>query len=151
MRRAILTLVLVVGGCDGDLRFDGPAVDSTVDTHDTAGECTRDEQCPLDGRRRCDVASQRCVECGVTADCDADEICEPTTKQCMKSCTESSTCYPETPFCDPRGVCVCTATSCVFGDHRVCAPNGRCVECTSDAQCDATEPHCDVYRGECTN
>jgi len=145
MRRLLFALLLA--GCDGDLRFAGPA-DAASDTRARPGECTRDEQCTEDRRRRCDVASQRCVECGVTADCDADELCEPTTKQCMRLCGEVSGCSSEAPFCDPRGVCVCTATSCTSGDRRICAPSGRCVECTSDAQCESGHV-CDVTRGVC--
>lgn len=146
--RATLFAILLVG-CDGDLHFDAKGADASSDTRAPIVECTRDEQCPTDGRRRCDVASQRCVECGVTADCDSDEICEPTTKQCMQSCGDGAACESDTPFCDPRGICVCTATSCTSGDRRICAPSGRCVECTSDAQCTEAGHRCDVTRGEC--
>jgi hypothetical protein len=148
MRRLLFTALLA--GCDGDLRFAAPA-DASVDSNVVAAECTRDEQCTADLRRRCDVASQRCVECGVTSDCDGSEVCDPGTKQCMRACGDGATCSSDTPFCDPRGFCVCTAASCTSGERRLCAPAGRCVECTSDSQCSEGIKKCDLVRGECVD
>ncbi len=147
MRRLVLALLLVC--CDGELRFTPPRVDAANDTRVVAAECNDDSDCSSTNRRRCDVASQRCVECGVTADCRDDEICEPSTKLCMHKCGDAATCSSDTPFCDLRGVCVCTATSCTSGERNLCAPSGRCVECTSDAQC--SDGRCDLLRGECVD
>jgi Cys-rich repeat protein len=147
MRHAFFALLLV--GCDGDLRFASTTVDAGNDTRVIAAECKTDGDCSGTERRRCDVAAQRCVECGVTADCENDEVCEASTKQCMRACGDGATCPSDLPFCDPRGFCVCTATSCTSGEHRLCAPSGRCVECTSDAQC--PEGRCDPVRGECAD
>lgn len=145
MRALLFSIALL--GCDGDLRF-AARRDASGDTRPVA-ECTRDVECTSDRLRRCDVASQRCVECGVTADCESGEVCDPGARRCLRVCGDGASCPSDAPFCDPRGVCVCTATSCTSGDRRVCASDGRCVECTSDAQCTEGEGRCDLPRGEC--
>jgi len=147
--RTLTCLALLLSSCDGDLRFVGANDAPAADTR-SRPECRNDEECTNDRLRRCDVASGRCVECGLATDCNEGELCEPTTKQCMRRCGETSSCSSETPFCDPRGLCVCTATSCTSGDRHVCSPSGRCVECTNDAQCSPSEPRCDLARGECS-
>lgn len=154
MKRLVISLLLLVG-CDGDLRFTRPDAAVVTDTTRQAAdgatviECTSDDNCTRELLRRCDLAAHVCVECGTAADCGGDEICEPKTKRCMHKCGEASSCASETPFCDARGLCVCTATSCAASDREICDPTGRCVECVNDSQCPADEPRCDLRVGEC--
>jgi hypothetical protein len=146
MRVAVLMLIVV--GCDGDLRFAGPPRDAaTTDTE--LHECDRDDQCTEEGARRCDVASHLCVECGTSNDCEDNEVCVPASKRCMRACGDALICPPDTPVCDPRGICVCTAASCTSAEAKLCDPTGRCVECVNDAQCPTEEPHCNLARGRC--
>lgn len=145
-----LLLVLALAGCDGDLRFEGPRDRAPPDDSATF-ECSTDAECTRENARRCDVASHRCVECGVAADCEDNETCEPATKRCLRTCGETASCPSEQPFCDPRGLCVCTAASCTSSDRRICDPTGRCVECVNDSSCPGDEPRCDLARGECVS
>lgn len=166
MKRFVIALL--IAGCDGDLRFTAASVDAgdAKPAAETARLCATDEECPFpslhcepstgacvpcvrdehcgDGeRRRCDLASRRCVECGVSADCEADERCDGKTHACMRPCGgDAGGCGEEQPTCDaPRAVCVCSATSC--GSGKQCdATSGACVECLVDAHCGGDRARC---------
>lgn len=68
-----------------------------------------------------------------------------------RSCADSSSCAPPTPYCDPTNhVCIeCLSDrNCPSGE--VCnATLGTCVRCLSDADCPASTPYCSATAGKC--
>jgi Cys-rich repeat protein len=119
--------------------------------------CTTDAHCTALGQKRCDVALHRCIACGSDADCARGEVCERTTRQCLKACNEGTTediCPPTAPTCDEmRGICIgcqkdldCSGTD----DGNLCdTSSGRCVFCITNDQCPTMWPRCDRTRGRC--
>jgi len=114
--------------------------------------CVNDSQCAQAGSRRCDLALNRCVQCGLGSDCDPGQTCEPITHRCVVLCTDAGRCPPDAPICS-QGLCAaCTSNADCnqVPGGRVCDQSiGRCVECTSDYQCPQVEPNCDRTTGEC--
>lgn len=107
--------------------------------------CVGDHHCASEERPRCDLASHRCVHCGVTADCEPDEVCDPSTRRCRARCGGAAeACPSEEPVCDTaKGVCTCTAATCVEDERAHCdLALGVCVECLADADCHHEEPRC---------
>lgn len=101
------------------------------------------------------------TSCSTTSDCVAEsEICHPTAKVCVQTCTESSDCPDSSPTCaavsasDPTRVCQCTTDSGCNTDREVadlvCDPESAvCVQrCTSDASCNAGDT-CNLTTGVC--
>jgi hypothetical protein len=99
--------------------------------------------------------------CSTTADCVADsEICHPTAKVCVQTCTEGSDCPDSSPTCaalsdtDTTLVCQCTTDSGCNTDREtadlLCDPESAvCVQrCTSDATC-STGSTCNLTTGVC--
>jgi hypothetical protein len=128
--------------------------------------CTSDAACG--SGRTCDTATGQCkvpvversLSCADNAGCLASEICHPTAKVCVQTCTGSFDCPDSAKTCEAvsstnsQKVCKCSTTQlcnierdtadlvCSSVD-RVCAPR-----CTSDAQC-GTGKICDTAAGEC--
>lgn len=125
---------------------------STLHCDDRSGSCVpclNDAHCPK-AVRRCDQALHRCVECGVDLDCRADEMCEPISRRCVRTCGDGGTCPADAPRCDAtRGFCIrCTAdTDC---DKKRCdLSSGTCVDCLADLGCPKDRPRCDTIPGRC--
>lgn len=109
----------------------------------------------------------QCSICGVTADCNAGEVCEPATHTCAAACTTNANCAgggalggPDAPTCDTTasdptfGACIgCTAATAATvctGTHTKCDLNRmQCAVCLSRADCGAATPACDVQNGNC--
>ncbi|MDP9151770.1 MAG: hypothetical protein M3O36_17745 [Myxococcota bacterium] len=138
-------------------RSDEDCVLSTLHCDSVLGQCvacTNSLQCTQPGLPRCDFALHRCVQCGVNGDCAGDQVCEPTTEQCVFSCADGGNCPDAEPRCsEPRHVCVRCETNpdCWTSDtQRVCNPStGQCVECTNDFDCPTGRPFCDGTTNAC--
>lgn len=165
-------MALLIAACDGELRFaadptdaaapgDAPADGagcrtdtdcpfSTLHCDPSSGACVpcaEDRHCTSGDQNRCDLVSHRCVECRANADCEPDEMCDPTTRRCRPRCggDTGGTCTTELPVCDgARGACACTEESCErISDRPRCSPTLRlCVECLGAFDCDGDEPYC---------
>jgi hypothetical protein len=112
----------------------------------TSGQCVAcvtDSQCTQIGLPFCYPKLERCVQCSVDADCGgAGQACQPTTHQCVTSCTSDGMC-PNESLCGPAHFCVeCVTDLDCFDGRGGLQPQeecdtmiGECAECTSDAQC----------------
>ncbi|MEE9296762.1 MAG: hypothetical protein V3W34_17600 [Phycisphaerae bacterium] len=109
-----------------------------------AVECADDELCdPSDGS---------CVDCLTDDDCDDGDVC--TDNDCELACTDAESCDDAntctTDVCDTdTGQCSNDDVSC---PDQICNPaDGLCVDCLTDADCDADEDCTDnVCRTEVT-
>ncbi len=158
-RRRWARLGLLVGalvaGCHGQLRFDDATCAADGDCgiaslHCMAGACvacTSDAHCTTPGLPRCDLALHRCIECGVSNDCAANQTCR--TGHCFTPCVTATTCTAATPRCDD-GFCVqCDdGVGCTTASTPHCLSH-RCVGCLADTDCAGTTPHCDVVTRAC--
>jgi hypothetical protein len=173
----LLLAIGVLGGCDGQLRFEQPhagrdagspncSSDEDCDAASlvcdrVSGECVacnRDQDCSDPTAPRCDIALHRCVGCGSDLDCGAQQTCLPMTRICVTRCEEGPAehvCPATAPTCDEVArICVqcqsdqdCRAIS---DDGPYCErASGRCVFCTDDRQCPATRPRCDRVQQRC--
>jgi hypothetical protein len=146
---------LALGACHADLKFDDVACAQDTDCplptlHCLAGACVacfNDTHCTTSGFPRCDVALQRCVQCGVSSDCAANETCKG--ERCLSLCTGG--CPPSAPQCDDS---VCG--QCDDDDGKTCATTAaprcyqhQCVACLSDGDCAGATPRCDVVTKAC--
>lgn len=116
--------------------------------------CLVDAHCARKERRRCDTASHRCVQCGLSTDCEDAEGCEPITHRCVRLCGDGGACPSDAPTCDlRRGLCIgCTVDgACRSGDKPFCEnASGMCVECLSDENCSSSSrPRCDHGTAKC--
>lgn len=140
------------GGCtaDSECPFSTLHCDPTSRT---CVACWNDSHCGSGDLRRCDVALHRCVECGVSSDCEYNEVCDPATKRCRSKCTDASTCPSTMPVCDTTlSYCTCTTSeTCESSSRRRCSPTTRtCVECLTDIDCLLDdEKHC--FEGYCVH
>lgn len=163
MRRVLAAALAaaVVVACNGSFHFDpvdgGAAAQCASDRDcllpslhcDTLSgscvECTSDAQCAGDADR-CDVALHVCVQCGVDADCSSGQVCAPSSRTCVTTCTDGGGCPGDFPVCTPGGVCSQCASSAdctdVEGRPTCDLASGRCVACASDAACPAERPRC---------
>jgi hypothetical protein len=99
------------------------------------------------------------LTCSADTDCIESEICHPTAKVCVKTCTAGADCPSSAKTCaalsttDSRLVCQCATDTLCNSDgatdlvcsnlDKVCAP-----KCTSDAAC-GTGRTCDTATGQC--
>ncbi len=165
-------LAALAGACNGQFRFD--AVDSGAEASaatrctsdascplsslhcDVASgdcfECTSDAQCTQPGAPRCDQALHVCVQCGTDGDCSAGNRC--VTRVCVPTCSEdggdcpndNEQCVASTGLC---AQCASQGACAEQGSSGICdVPSGRCVACTSDAACPASQPRC-APQGTC--
>jgi hypothetical protein len=113
--------------------------------------CLVDADCPTKERKRCDASLHRCVECGLSADCGAGYVCEPSTRKCVATCAAGTVCPPEAKTCDAaRGLCVTCVSDAICGAKKHCElPSGRCLDCVADRDCPLTHPRCDAVVGHC--
>ena len=112
--------------------------------------CLIDADCTTKERKRCDVSLHRCVECGLTADCPPGDVCEPSTRKCVKVCPDAGPCPAATPTCDTlRGFCVACIDEAACGKKHCELGSGRCLDCTIDTQCPKDRPRCDIVTGHC--
>jgi hypothetical protein len=174
----LLAIAFGVGSCHEDLTFyelgtcsaDPDCILPSLHCYSgTCVACTMDAHCTAPGYPRCDAALHRCVQCGVSADCGATDICQA--GSCMTPCTAG--CPASAPICDdavcaqcddgrgctgsPAGpVCighlcgVCKDDTGCGGATPRCDPvTHGCVECRTNADCPAAKPLCDVSVGRC--
>lgn len=161
--------------CNAPIVFDAPSASPKPDSGDNAkpGSCSDDADCRLDSLHcdtvshtcvacvtddncapplpRCDFALHMCVECGNDSDCENGQTCEAT-GHCIRTCSTSASCPPETPTCDSRGLCVgCARNSdCSAIEMPLCnVASGRCVQCLGANDCTTLLPRCDPYHNVC--
>jgi Cys-rich repeat protein len=153
MRLAAVLLVTLLA-CDATFRFDEQSIDGGARCHDSAAchglrcdresgfcvECTDDDDCKRT-RPRCETGAHVCVECLEQRDCGGDRACEPTTHRCIEACTGSD---PSCAECAEDANCTSAAGG-RFCDRAI----GRCVECTTNAQCANGTAVCDRRTGRC--
>jgi hypothetical protein len=112
----------------------------------------KDPQCTQPGLRVCDTALNQCVQCGVTGDCNGNQVCEPTSHTCVSSCADGGPCPAGTSCDTTRWVCVgCTGNAdCANASTgQVCAGNGQCVQCVDDTTCTFPTPRCNRGNDTC--
>ncbi len=126
MHRRFLFLVAILGwGC-------GTRVNPNIC-------CVTADQCSalgLDETRPCNEPGQTCknnacvaFECLSSVDCDADApIC--IANICVEACATNDDCAG-------------------LDDHKLCAPDGECVACLSNSQCNGRAPICDDASRSC--
>jgi len=104
--------------------------------------CTENRQC-FD-TDRCDPELKRCIQCRSNTECQSGQRCNPNTFRCAKACApgKDSCGTDQHQMCSPDGVCVycvketdCNGYS-PFGPH--CFMN-TCVQCFEDKHCASTE------------
>ncbi|WP_224244628.1 hypothetical protein [Hyalangium gracile] len=127
--------------------------------------CSRDADCGL--TERCEHPTGQCVpkegrnlQCTTVADCLASELCHPTAKVCVRTCTTGSDCPDTAKSCgalsatDSSRVCQCSTDASCNSDRldaslvcsnldRACTP-----KCTTDASCGSGRT-CDTATGQC--
>ncbi len=163
--------------CDGDQVCD-PTTNTCVVCEDTVSGGV-DEGCD-EVLPACHVGSGttgagECVECTLDADCDGDQVCNPTTNTCV-DCLDTGSevdagCTPEQPLCEGSGddsICTTCIDDTVGDVDSGCgleapacdetATAARCEECTVDPDCEDglvcdSSNHCvecaDGVRGNC--
>lgn len=112
----------------------------------------------------CPDGGRESLTCTENADCDTSEVCHPTAKVCVQTCTIGADCPESTRRCEAIGggntqlICKCDATSNCAADERVNAElvcntttgvNVCVIQCASDTDC-ATGQTCDVATGFCS-
>jgi hypothetical protein len=133
---------IVDGGANCTARAGAPICDTT--TGACVG-CLTATDCKDAARPVCDPTSQQCVQCGANADCAAEmtnKLCDTASATCV-ACLANTDCPAARPACNANThMCQagCTASAqCVTstgGELPICdTANGRCVECTTAAQC----------------
>ncbi len=110
----------------------------TTDTCSEGNECSN---VVVDcGDQLCDPSDGSCVDCLTDEDCDPGDVCND--NACALACTDASSCDDgttcTTDTCDTAtGQCSNEAVSC---RDQICNPaDGECVDCITDADCDAGE------------
>ena len=101
--------------------------------------CLVDAQCTGDGRTRCNSEFE-CVRCLVSEDCPQPALCVGGT--CTSACCEPADCPAPAPLCDPDGRCVACVGDADCDPLRCDQVRGVCVECTLDADCAPPKPAC---------
>ncbi|MFY0565959.1 hypothetical protein ACN28E_19230 [Archangium lansingense] len=111
----------------------------------------------------CPDGGRESLTCTETAECDTSEVCHPTAKVCVQTCTIGADCPESTRRCEEIGggnnqkVCKCDATANCAADERVNAElvcnttsgvNVCVTKCAADTDC-ATGQTCDVATGFC--
>jgi hypothetical protein len=102
-------------GCEADC----PAAFCQADSTCSAARCDAPGACPVD--QYCDQDIKRCLPgCETDKPCDGGLVCDPATHQCSPcDDAQARSCLPIVGVCD--------------------AGSGRCVQCTSDVNCDRGE------------
>lgn len=163
-----------VGDMAGDLRSDDGSVTDLADlsaldeaTPDLKPECVTSATCPSD-KPLCETSEGRCRACvsgaADDAECAAREASTPfcgSSGACVE-CLQSMQCGTGKPVCSSSGSCgacssaaddaVCLARDAAKGHCEFSAgPNlGRCVACTSSAQCAPAAPVCELVATDAT-
>lgn len=106
----------------------------------------------------CPGEEEGSLKCTMDADCIEGEICHPTAKACVQTCTASTDCPASAKTCtaistsDNRQVCQCSTNELCAAEvegavcstlDKVCTP-----KCTADADCGAGRT-CDTATGQC--
>jgi hypothetical protein len=114
-------------GASGSSGSGGSA--GSADSGAIVGECNVDGDC-TGGNKRCVL--HFCIECTGDSDCSGGQVCHFPPGDCTQACTQDS--------------------DCTGGAYPVCnATQGRCVECTKEADCARNAPdiHCFMGTNEC--
>lgn len=159
-------------GCNGEFRFDEPAVDAGLDaptadqldasdgTHDADAarppvKCTNDEPCEGLGMR-CDKSQGVCVACLGDAECptSARPLCDTTLHVCIAckaptDCAPNHTCETTTHRCIDS--CFDTDDPCPLAGHVCDTTRKFCIECLADSDCTsyASRKKCNTASGQC--
>jgi hypothetical protein len=106
----------------------------------------------------CPGEEEGALTCSLDADCIEGEICHPSAKVCVQTCTAGADCPDSAKTCDPisttdsRKVCQCKTDQLCAGEGTdlVCSTLDKvCTsKCTSDSSC-GTGRSCDVATGQC--
>jgi hypothetical protein len=119
----------------------------------------------------CPDGGRESLACTDTTQCIEGEICHPSAKVCVQTCTlATNECPDSAPKCEPIGggntqeICKCSTTALCQRDERVtdastlectsagvCAPAGGTTTpaCTKNADCTTSGQVCDVAAGVC--
>ncbi len=107
--------------------------------------CTHDTDCTEAGYSKCDTRVKTCVPASFDFDMGTSD------DMTMLGCQTSATCPPSAPTCSPAQVCSSCGTPGMSNDCNVyhsgtpyCGPNGGCVECLNNDNCDAIHESCSV-------
>ncbi len=121
-----------------------------------ARDCIRRSQCPA--AQICDRNSNKCVPdpgCYGNQFCDDGEICDLDNNVCRALAVECTPCRGAMMTCEGGALCHVDTKECVQGGAdptcstgEFCDPLGRCVQCTTNAQC-GPGLYCNVALGRC--
>jgi hypothetical protein len=161
VRRAlalVLLTTLASVSCHGDINFDEVMTTCTLDAdcllpslHCSAGRCvacTSDAHCTAPGFPRCDLAMNRCVQCGATSDCADGATCY--SGRCLAPCAAG--CPLADPICDDQVCGECSdddPTSCAGSAAGSVCFEHFCGACKDDSACAGATPRCDPVSHEC--
>ncbi len=137
------------GGTNCAMRGGAPICDTTTGA---CVACLTAKDCTNAMRPVCDPTTQQCVQCGANADCANNmngKLCDTASATCV-ACLANTDCPMARPLCNANNhTCQagCTTnmqcTTATGGVLPICdAANGRCVECTTAAQCPGTGAMC---------
>ena len=161
----VVTSVVLAGCATGDID-DDTGTDAGTGADAGTLKCTSDAECG--SGRTCDTTTGQCkdkvversLSCADNSGCLVSELCHPTAKVCVQTCTGSFDCPDSAKTCEAvsatytQKVCKCstnelcnierdTADLVCTSVDRVCAPR-----CTSDVAC-GTGKSCDTATGQC--
>ncbi|AKJ06197.1 hypothetical protein ATI61_11060 [Archangium gephyra] len=164
----VVTSVVLAGCGIGDNDDIGTDAGTSADTDAGMGTDAGTTRCWWDADcgsgQRCDTGTGQCkaqsLSCTDDSGCFASEICHPTAKVCVRTCTGSFDCPVSAKTCEAvnstytQKVCKCstdtlcnveraTADLVCSNVERVCMP-----KCTTDAQC-VTGKICNTATGYC--
>ncbi|MFP2926055.1 hypothetical protein ACLESO_12715 [Pyxidicoccus sp. 3LG] len=128
-------------------------------------KCDSDTDCGT--HRTCDTATGQCIaeverdlSCTDSTGCLASELCHPTAKLCVQTCTSGADCPDSAKTCaalsgtDARRVCRCSTDALCNADRStedlVCSiPDAVCIpKCTTDLDCSQGQV-CETATGHC--
>lgn len=139
---AIVIIVILL------LRRNTEATDSTTGTGST--ECVNNIDCS--GSQVCNVATGKCVDCAIDADCPVESpLCNPATNTCV-SCISGDDCSASRPICDDETKrCIqCSGNGDCGGALPICnSVTNLCVGCLGSGDCFSGAPLCNPGTNTC--
>lgn len=121
----------------------------------TSRDCVRRAQCPAN--QICDRKANKCIpDPGCYGDefCEDGEFCDLVNRTCRAVAVECTSCALD-GMCPGSDLCFTETSECLISidaracnDGETCDPLGRCVQCTSSAEC-GPGLFCNVSLGRC--